>query len=210
METKRSKVTICKPWENAKPDTYGNIFFDVVFDNGDKGIHKTNPKYAFSVGQEVDYEIEKTAWKSGKEYFKIKKPKKEANYQKGDSQKSQSSYNNPDVIKHIAVASAQRCAIDLFILFEKKLTNRKELFDLCNSFYHWIISIAIDRDVTSTRQGALSRAVELMKLMGPEYLNIIRNSSKFNEDVYKSTIQSADMLLTNAQQIIESKNEPTY
>jgi len=95
METKKSKVTEKKvaftkeeidpetgiPTQVASKDNYGNISFNVAFENGDKGLWKVQKNFDyFKEGQEAEYTIEKKTSSKGNEYFVIGIPKQEKSF----------------------------------------------------------------------------------------------------------------------------------
>jgi len=98
METKKSKVTEKKvaftkeeidpetgiPTQVASKDNYGNISFNVAFENGDKGLWKVQKNFDyFKEGQEAEYTIEKKTSSKGNEYFVIGIPKQDKSYSGG-------------------------------------------------------------------------------------------------------------------------------
>ena len=95
METKKSKVTEKKvafttevvdsetgiPTQVAAKDNYGNISFNVSFENGDKGLWKVQKNFDyFKEGQEAEYTIEKKVSAKGNEYFVIGIPKQDKSF----------------------------------------------------------------------------------------------------------------------------------
>ena len=80
-ETLKGKVTKAERYEpNGKPyqDKNGNYYFNVVFENGDKGSYctKRDIQDKFVVGQEAEYEKEENgAFPDGTPKFKIRVPK---------------------------------------------------------------------------------------------------------------------------------------
>jgi len=95
METKKSKVTEKKvaftkeetdpetgiPTQVASKDNYGNISFNVAFENGDKGLWKVQKNFDyFKEGQEAEYTIEKKTSSKGNEYFVVGIPKQEKSF----------------------------------------------------------------------------------------------------------------------------------
>lgn len=76
--SKTSKVTKLEPWDNAKPDDYGNLMYNIEFENGDSGAYRGNPnKLSFAVGRESEYEINEVTSKNGKKYTKVSKPQQQ-------------------------------------------------------------------------------------------------------------------------------------
>lgn len=75
----KSKVTKLEQWAKSTPDDYGNLPYNIEFENGDSGVYRGNPTkgLAFKIGEEADYEKEDVTAKSGKTYVKISKPKKD-------------------------------------------------------------------------------------------------------------------------------------
>lgn len=74
----KSVVTKLEMYPNATADTYGNVGYNIEFQNGDKGSYygsKENP--SFKVGEEKEYTKEDKVGKSGKPYVKIAGIKKD-------------------------------------------------------------------------------------------------------------------------------------
>lgn len=69
METKKGTVQSYVREQWSKPDKHGNVIYTVAFDNGDVGWHRTKEggNDYFTVGKEVDYEIERTTKTVGAE-----------------------------------------------------------------------------------------------------------------------------------------------
>ena len=68
-------------------DQYGNVSFNIKFENGDEGLWATKPDNAdyFKIGEEQEYEITDKTSASGKAYKKITRPQKD--FQKGGGAK---------------------------------------------------------------------------------------------------------------------------
>lgn len=104
--SKTSKVTKLDAWDNAQPDQYGNIPYNIEFEDGTKGAYRGNPsKLSFTVGEDAEYEASEVTSKNGKTYTKISKPKKD-NFGGGGGYK-------PDTVG-ITVGACLNLAVSMF------------------------------------------------------------------------------------------------
>lgn len=73
---KKSKLVESTPWK-GDADKFGNLKYNVKFENGDEGVQTATKGNEFIVGEEYEYELTPTKWSTGKEYNKITRPKKD-------------------------------------------------------------------------------------------------------------------------------------
>lgn len=179
MKSKVKSVKFNREWDG----THGKIFyFDIEFDNGNKGQFSTNKREQtkFKEGEEVDY-IEKSKTKNGTPIY---------DKEKVDQPFNKSNYNDPIANKKMAMSVAQSAAGEMYSKLGKVIKKNDNVQNVAKMFYDWIIKEGTNRDVLSLRWNAIQREVSMIPARDSETIakqvmnhtlsgEIINNASYF-------------------------------
>lgn len=151
---------------------FGTMYkFEIVFEDGTVGEinGKKEGEYTYAVGTEMEYTAKTDNRAIHETKISAKKPKK-ASYESetGGTTSSGSTYNDPVVVKQMAMGMAQLAAIETFKVYPDKVETNDDIHELAKKYYLWITvkGDVVDRDRCSRRWYSVQRAVECMKFEG--------------------------------------------
>lgn len=187
METKTSKCIKLNQW--GSPDDHGNYFYEIEFENGDKGNYKGNPsRLSFKVGEAREYTIEDATWKSGKTYKRIKKAEKK-DQPHSNGQPYAPKPVDPEELSSQAASVAQTAAVNIFKVLNKIGVKRSEIDLLSDALHQWIIKNGLDNyKKCSLRWNAVLRIAPAFELFTEAYLRSIANDPQFVQVTTKAAI----------------------
>lgn len=135
MEHKKATVKTVKPLQGQ--DKYGNFSYNVEFDNGDSGLFSSKTDQVGSigliVGKEFEYTIEKKTAASGKDWYRISKPKDQNFTQGGHS-------NNVDNDLKQRMIVAQNALGNAVEFYKGSTLDIDDTLACAKKFYDWVIN----------------------------------------------------------------------
>lgn len=185
MKSKVKSVTFSREWKNPAGRTF--YYFDIEFENGDKGqfgtIEKNQTK--FVVGQEHQYQETKKNNKGVPVYDVIKE--------------QQRSYNDPKNNKNMARSVCQSVAVELFLANGKPL-NIDSVKIVGKALAAWVTAGPNNRDEYSLKWNAMMRSQKL--LMFPGELKEIKTVS----DLVEKMIAYSEEFMNDLEEKEESSD----
>lgn len=146
----KSKVVSLVAWEKGTPDQYGNVKFNITFEDGVTGVYNGKPaKPFFTVGSVCDYAVENKTWSNGKEYVKVTPPPKDGNIP------NRAVLSNDDIPFECLVLSVN------YIKEMHKQIEKDDIYTISNHFKAWVIK---DNTNTQLKLRCLKLAINCIKI----------------------------------------------